>query len=274
MPPAARSAARRADESRRSGAESSRKLLRLLVSFDEQHHTQTVSELAKRADIPVSSAYRFLSVLRDEKLVEEAERGSYRLSLRMVALGRAATAAVSNLLRAARPVLEQIAASSGETTLLIRRSGFSAVCSDRVESLHPVRLQFDPGTPMSLHAGSAARILLAALPRTERYAYYAQIGLPRPGHLGDAELDALARVGWAESFEEVDAGIWGVSALVTAESASMNGSSSDTVAAIGVAGPLFRLDADRRAEVIEMVRDGARTVSMNLRRQRVCEAAS
>jgi len=64
MPPTARSAARRADESRRSGAESSRKLLRLLVSFDEQHHTQTVSELAKRADIPVSSAYRFLSVLR------------------------------------------------------------------------------------------------------------------------------------------------------------------------------------------------------------------
>lgn len=243
---------------RRSGAESSRKLLRVLTSFNEQHHTQTVSELALAADIPLSSAYRFLSVLREEKLVEEAERGAYRLSLRLVGLGRAANVAVGDLIARARPVLEHIAAESGETTLLIRRLAGSAICADRVESVHPVRLQFDPGTPMSLHAGSAARVLLATLSRAEREAYFAQAGIRRTAQLGDNELDAVAQVGWAESFGEVDAGIWGVSALII--------DGSEAVGAIGVAGPLFRLDSDKRAEVIEVVRTGANAVSASLQR--------
>lgn len=250
------SSTRPAEIPRRSGAESSRKLLRVLTSFNEQHHTQTASELAQAADIPLSSAYRFLSVLREEKLVEEAERGAYRLTLRLVGLGRAANVAVGDLITRARPVLEYIAAESGETTLLVRRLAASAVCADRVESVHPVRLQFDPGMPMSLHAGSAGRVLLATLSHAEREAYFAQAGIHRTAQLGDSELDGVAQVGWAESFGEVDAGIWGVSALII--------DGSEVVGAIGVAGPLFRLDSDKRAEVIEAVRTGATAVGASL----------
>jgi DNA-binding IclR family transcriptional regulator len=241
------------DGPKRSGAESSRKMLRLLTAFDETHHTRAVAELAHEADIPVSSAYRYLAVLRDERLVEEAERGHYRLSVRVVAMARAANAAMNDLVDVARPVLESVVEATGETTLLIRRLGFAAVCVERVESTHPVRLQFDRGHLMSLHQGSAARVLLSAMAAEDRAAYFAETTVARSGALTDAGLDQIRAAGWAESFEEVDEGIWGVSALVEqAGEASM---------AIGLAAPLFRNGEARRRRAITLVRRAALTVS-------------
>ncbi len=238
---------------RRSGAESSRKLLRILTVFDEKQHTLSVSELALAVGIPVSSAYRYLSVLREEKLVEEAERGQYRLSARIVAMARAATAAVQGILDIARPVLQSVVEATGETTLLIRRLSTAAVCVERVESQHSVRLQFDRGQLMSLHRGSAARVLLSAVPAAERAAYFAADGVQRTGALSDAALDQVARAGWAESFEEVDEGIWGVSALIE--------TGADATAAIGLAAPLFRMSEPQRKRAITVVRRAARSIS-------------
>jgi DNA-binding IclR family transcriptional regulator len=245
---------------RRSGAESSRKVLHLLTTFDEHRHTLSVPELAERTAMPVSSVYRYLTVLREEGLVEEAERGSYRLTHRVVSLAQAANAAVSDWVNTARPILVGIAESTGETALLIRRLGMSAVCVDRVDSIHPVRLQFDVGALMSLHAGSAARVLLAYLPRAERAAYFEEHGITQEGPLSDDHLDAVATAGWAESFNEVDNGIWGVSAAIH------NG---DTIiGAIGLAGPLFRLGEPERNQAVDLVRKGADEVGRALASRR------
>lgn len=232
-------------------------MLRILTAFDETRHTLAVAELAAAADVPVSSAYRYLSVLRDEKLVEEAERGYYRLSMRMVAMGRAASAALQgSIAEIARPVLESVVAATGETTLLIRRLGMSAVCIDRVESQHPVRLQFNRGHLMSLHRGSAARVLLSVLPPAERAAYFAAVDVERTEALADDALDRIRDAGWAESFEEVDEDIWGVSALVE------HVGEPDT--AIGLAAPLFRMNESQRRSAISRVRQAALTVSEKL----------
>jgi DNA-binding IclR family transcriptional regulator len=58
----------------------------------------------------------------------------------------------------------------------------------------------------------------------------------------EAELANIRRQGWAESTEEIDPGVWGTAARV------MEG--GRVTAAIGAAGPLSRLDADRRADII------------------------
>jgi len=241
------------DPNRRSGAESSRKMLRILTAFDETRHTLSVAELAAVAEIPVSSAYRYLSVLRDERLVEEAEKGHYRLSIRVVAMARAANASMKGIVDVARPVLESVVEATGETTLLIRRLGTSAVCVDRVESVHPVRLQFNRGHLMSLHRGSAARVLLSVLPTAEREAYFRAASVPRSDALSEVALDRVRDAGWAESFEEVDEGIWGVSAVVE--------QSGEASAAIGLAAPLFRMGESERKRAITLVRHAALSVT-------------
>lgn len=246
---------------RRSGAESSRKVLGLLLAFDERRHTLTTAELAETIDAPLSSTYRYLSVLRSSGLLEESEvSGSYRLSFRVVGMARAARAAWGGMERLARPVLERLAVETGETALLVKRSHTAAVCVDRAESPHPVRLQFDPGQPMALHRGSAARVLLSGMPERERADYLARLAeeaarTPEAGQRPptEKEIALVAEEGWTQSFEEVDEGIWGVSASVREQ--------GRLVASVGVAGPLFRLGASERERVIALVREGADEVS-------------
>lgn len=243
---------------RRSGAESSRKALQLLLAFDERRHTRSAADLAAALEMPISSVYRYLSVLRETGMLEEAGAGEYRLSWVFVRLARAARAAGDTLEKLARPVLASVAEAGGETTLLIKRMGWNAVCVDRVDSPHSVRLQFDPGQPMSLHRGSAARVLLASMPAADRRRYLASVP-DLTEHARDqieTDVETVARVGWAESFGEVDEGIWGASAAIRVQ--------DRVVAALGVAGPLFRLQQDDRARITEMVICGAEEISAAL----------
>ncbi|MEO3787515.1 IclR family transcriptional regulator [Actinocorallia sp. B10E7] len=240
---------------RRSGAESSRKVLHLLMAFSPQRHTRSAAELATVLDMPISSIYRYLSVLREEGLVEEARPGEYRLSWLFVSLANAARAAGDSLEVLAKPVLKSVAEAGGETTLLIRRVGWSAICADRVESPHPVRLQFDQGQPMILHQGSASRVLLASMKEAERERYLAAMSQLTEAEREQirADVDTVARLGWLESFGEVDEGIWGASAVIK--------DGVEVVGALGVAGPLFRLQHADRARIIDLVVSGAAEIS-------------
>lgn len=240
---------------RRSGAESSRKVLQLLRAFSPQRHTRSAAELGAALEMPISSIYRYLSVLREEGLVEEARPGEYRLSWLFVSLAGAARAAGDSLDVLAKPVLRSMAEASGETSLLIKRVGWSAICVDRVESPHPVRLQFDQGQPMILHQGSASRVLLASMKEAERERYLAAMSVLTDSEREQIRADValVARVGWLESFGEVDEGIWGASAVIK--------DGAEAIGALGVAGPLFRLQHADRARIIELVISGAAEIS-------------
>jgi DNA-binding IclR family transcriptional regulator len=232
-------------------------MLRVLQAFTEHRHTRSVADLATELALPTSTVYRFLSVLREAGLVEDARRGQYRLSGLVIGLGRAAHAAGERLLEIARPVVESVCDASGETTLLITRVRTSAICLDRVESPHPVRLQFDIGQRMSLHRGSASRVLLASMPARERRAYLDTV---QPGQderaLLDADVAAVDREGWLQSFGEVDEGIWGVAAAIREE--------GRIGAALGLAGPLYRLQEPERERGIQLVVEGARKITEDI----------
>lgn len=234
-----------------SGAESSRKVLSLLLSFSEETPTQTVQQLATHLDAPVSSAYRYVGLLREFGLLEEAEFGGYRVSLRAVGLARAARAGAAGLSAIAHPVLQALAHETGETALVIRRLGQTVVAVDIAESSSPVRLAFERGNLMPLNAGAGPRLLLAALSAKERESYYRSLKAlePKPDLPSDAELAVIAEQGWTESFGQVSEEIWGCAAAITVN--------RRVVAALSVAGPLYRLDDAKRAEIIAAVRGRA-----------------
>jgi DNA-binding IclR family transcriptional regulator len=242
------------------GAESSRKLLHALLAFDEVRPAWTVPGLAAHLGVPQSTMYRYIALLREVGLVDSSGGGEYRLTERVVGLSRGVVSARASLIELARPHIEHLRDEIDETVLISRRGGAYAYCVDRVESRHPVRLQFDPGQAMSIHRGSTARVLLANMPRGERDAIVSERApsLPeeRRAMLTPQALDEVRRAGWTESFEEVDDGIWGVAAAVT--------KGNDVVAAVGTAGPMFRLDERRRADIIAKVRSTANRISAEL----------
>lgn len=238
-----------------SGSESSRRVLAVLLSFTEENHTQSVQEIATYLDVPVSSAYRYVGQLKDFGLLEEAEFGGYRVSLRAVGLAAAARAGSAGLAEVVRPVLERLARETGETSLLVRRLGQAVVAVDIEESRRPVRLRFEKGVLMSLHQGAGARVLLSALTPKERAEYYKSIWAfeEDPKLPTDAELADIAAAGWTESFGQIEDGIWGTAAAIRVN--------RSVVAALAVAGPLYRLDDDKRAHIIEAVRAAATEIN-------------
>lgn len=245
---------------KQTGAESGRRLLAILFSFSERNPVRSVSELAAQAELPTSSVYRYVSLLRDEGVLETAGPAAYRLTDRVLALGRACQAGQAPLIEVSRSHIEHLVQEVDETVLIVRRGGHYAYCVDRVESSHPVRLQFNVGQAMVLHLGSASRVLLAHMPRKERDRYLA--GLPaaelarRQATLSAEALDTIVRDGWTESFEEVDEGIWGTAAVIRSD--------GEAVASVGTAGPIFRLGDERRAEIVTRIRDCAKKISADL----------
>jgi DNA-binding IclR family transcriptional regulator len=236
-------------------------MLATLLAFDERRPTWSVPQLATELAVPQSTMYRYIAQLRDVGLLDAVGGGEYRLSERVVGMARSVEGARAELVRVARPHLVALRDEIGETVLVCRRGGAFVYCVDRVESQRPVRLQFDPGQAMPVHAGASARVLLAATPRHERDALVAAVidSLPaeRRALLATEALDAVLAVGWTQSFEEVDEGIWGVAAAIRA-----NG---QVVASVGTAGPMYRLDEARRDDVIAAVQRAAERISTELR---------
>lgn len=233
-----------------SGAETGRKLLHVLMCFSGEHPSWSVAEIAAELDLTMSTAYRYVGLLKEEGFLEVGADSRYSVAVRALSLADAYTANRASLLDIALPVMSRLRDSVGETVLLARRVGEFAFCIDRVESRQQVRLQFDKGQAMALHSGSMPRLLLSYMPERERKRYLekarAVVTSERLPLLTDDSLAGIARAGYAESMEEIDATIWGCAAAINRP--------GDESLVIGTAGPVYRLSpADREHAVSEIV---------------------
>src|ERR1700753_1484257 len=149
------------------GCEGARRVLALMLTFSSDEHTLTARQLAERTGIALPSVYRYITLLRETGLLTGDERGSYRLSGRLIGLARAAEAAES-IVELADPVMRELSGQTGETVILVRLIGRSAVCVHRIESRQRLRIAFEPGQPMPLERGARARLLLSGLTPAQR----------------------------------------------------------------------------------------------------------
>ena len=78
-----------------------------------------------------------------------ATAAGYRLGPRLV-IGRGAVVTSEELIRVADPILEMLAEETGETAIIVRRVGSSAVCLHEVPSRHALRVE--PGAGLGLAA--------------------------------------------------------------------------------------------------------------------------
>jgi DNA-binding IclR family transcriptional regulator len=242
----------------KTGADSARRALEMLFAFTEQRPNASVRDLAEALDIPVPSVHRYVAMLRDMGLIEEGSRGRYHLTMRVAALGRAARQATP-IVDLAEPHMRRLAEQIGEAVLLMRMVHGQPVCFHRVETPSRFRLSFEPGQTLPQLRGASVRLLLGSLSPAEREHYIntaLDAGAQPPVNgseqfLRDVERD-VAR-GWAVSNEEIDQGVWAASAAVY--------EGGTVVAALSAPCPAFRLDDERRNNIIDLVRKAAADLS-------------
>jgi DNA-binding IclR family transcriptional regulator len=241
-----------------SGAETGRKLLHVLMCFSGSKPSWSVADIATQLDLTMSTAYRYVGLLKEEGFLEVSGDSTYRVAERAMSLADAYTANRSGIMDVALPVMARVRDQIGETVLLARRVGEFAFCIDRVESLEAVRLQFDRGQAMSLHSGSMPRLLLSYMPERERDLEKARpiVSADRLPLLENAALAQIAEAGHTESMEEIDALIWGSAAAIHRP--------GEEVLVIGTAGPVYRLDDAARAHAKAVLIAAAKEITVGL----------
>jgi DNA-binding IclR family transcriptional regulator len=243
------------------GCEGARRVLALMLAFSADKNTLTARDLAAATGIALPSVYRYITLLRETGLLAGDERGSYRLSARLIGLARAAEAAES-IIDIADPVMRDLAAETGETVILVRLIGRSAVCVHRVQSAQRLRISFEPGQPLPLDRGASSRLLLSGLPAELRREYLAPLAERDPETAARLEAKAAltARQGYAVSEEEFEKGVWAVSAPVL--------QGKRMIAVLTVPSPLVRAPTPLQQKLISQVRAAAQTLNDALRGSR------
>ncbi len=241
------------------------RLVGVLDCFTQEDAAWSLAELAARLDLPKSTLHRFLVGLESNGILRrDAHDRKWRLGYRLFIWG--SLAAESNGLRhVARPIMHDLTAESGETTLLTVYHAHEVICTEKVETTHHVRLSLEIGMRRPCHAGASSKALMAYLSETEIDAIIRDKGLPKlctntitdPAKL-KTELNQVRAQGHALSFEETDPGAWGVAAPI-------RDWKGDVVGALGIAGPMQRYDPTRLQDYTVLCRQAADKVSALLR---------
>jgi len=124
--------------------------------------------MARLTGIDKSSVSRLLGQLQAMGfVVTEGRRDGFATGPGLFRLGATLTARDS-LNRAARPILESLAARFDETCYLAVRDGNQFMFRMKVETTRPIRFVVDLGFLAPLHAGAAGRAILMGMPDEER----------------------------------------------------------------------------------------------------------
>lgn len=231
--------------------------LRLLLLFRERKAIR-LSDASEYLGVANSTAHRLLAMLVHHEFVEqESGQRTYVAGPALVEIGLAAVRGM-DLRTSARPILEELAARSGETALLSRLEGDSVVCLDSIESKKALRVATQAQLTLPAHCTASGKALLAVLPTEEfRRLYPARVRLPGPTvktirHRAGLEraLEEIRQRGFATSEEESEEGLSSIAAVV-------RDSRGRVVAALSVSGPVSRIDARRFARHVDEVVEAA-----------------
>ena len=238
--------------------------IQILFALEEAPEGLTVQEMARVTRLPVSTTYRYVRQLAAVGLVAPVpDSNRYCLGNRLLALAEKVPFD-RQLVAAAKPHMIALCRRLGETVLLTKVSGYHAICLERVESQQVVRISFQRGVVLPLHAGASARILMAFMDEREVENVIRTVGLPR--YTRDTVTDPqklrplLAKVrqlGYAISDGEVDPGVRSVAVPI-------RDSESRVIAGLSVVGPGFRLPDAKVPRVLAALQETAHAITHEL----------
>jgi len=225
-----------------------------------------LAEISHQLGMPLASSHRVLGVLESERFTSRSPTNRrYFLGPAARELGRIDLARESPLV-AAHEAVARAGRSSGESVFLCELTGNRVVCVAMAESAHPLRLYVHVGQQLPLHAAAAARVLLAARPRSEARALLIAAApltafteeTPTTVEEVLARLDGITERGYDTCDSELDRNVWAVSVPV-------HSSTGEVVASVTLGAPGHRMSDDaQRTAAREIVADAAAEMGADL----------
>lgn len=222
-----------------------------------------VTDLGRRLGVHKATASRLVATLAERGLVERnPATDKYRLGFGLVHLA-GATLAGLDLVRQARPILEDLAERTRETVNLAVLDGERVLNIDQITGTRSIVSVSWVGKRTPYHCTSNGKVLVAFLPQAEQERL---LSLPlertTPHTIVDpdrlrAQLVEVRTRGYAQTEEELEEGLNAVAAPVRR-------ADGEVVAAVSVAGPAFRMRPAELPRIARMTMDAAAAVSRRM----------
>lgn len=235
----------------------------VLRTFSTDEPLLGVTEIANRVGLHKSTVSRILATFEQEHLVErDPETRRFRLGLGLIAVAGPLLAELEER-RVAYPVLRELAEQTGETSALMVWSGADAMCVEQIASHHQIKHTTPLGARYNDALSASVQVFLAA-ESPERVRTLLRSGsIAYPG-LDDTSLEDymvrledVGRRGWAINYGESSLDEVGVAAPVYDHR-------GDTVAAVLIPAPRFRVSPDTLQSLGESCVAAARRVTSRL----------
>ncbi|MCC7280813.1 MAG: IclR family transcriptional regulator [Acetobacteraceae bacterium] len=218
-----------------------RKALQLLDVLEAEGRALTLSEVAERAALPKTTAFRYLYTLRAAGLVVQDDAAEAYAVGHRLAVSPARDRAILALKQAAFPEMQRLQRRFNETVNLGIVENGAVVYLAMVGSTRSLRMEAAVGARDPLHSTSLGKAILAARPVEARLAD-APARLPRrtPATVASRaalaeELAHTAERGYALDMEENEVGARCVAAVVAG---------ARPEAALSISGPVQRMADD------------------------------
>jgi DNA-binding IclR family transcriptional regulator len=240
--------------------------LDILESFTKTEDELGVTELSKRLSLHKNNVFRLLATLEHRGYIEQNKATeNYRLGAKTLQIG-SIFIEQRECRRQARPVLESLAAESGETAVVAVLRGNKVIFMDSVETDRTVRAVSRIGAMFPACCTAVGKVQLAHLSPTDLERLYPEQGLPTLTQKSIATRDALiaelrkvAEKGYALENEEGEADVRSIAV-------PLKDFSKNVIAAIGIVAPVSRL-TDARLEqggIIGLLRGAGQSLSAKL----------
>jgi DNA-binding IclR family transcriptional regulator len=233
--------------------------LRVLAAFSAERPELGITELSRRAGLPLTTAHRIVGELAGWGALERGEDGRYRIGLRLWEVGALAPRGLG-LRESAMPFLEDLYEVTKQNVQLAVLDGTEVVYLERISGRGAVNVITRVGGRLPLHATGVGLVLLAnADPELQEHVLAAPLRRYTPKTICTPDdlrraLAEVRRVGVAVSDGQIEL-------IALSIAAPVRGRRGDVVAALSVVVPAETSDA--RA-YIPVVRAAARGISRAL----------
>jgi DNA-binding IclR family transcriptional regulator len=207
------------------------RVLALLAAFDHRHTRLTLSQLARRSGLPLTTTHRLVAELVEWQALARDADGHYVIGRRLWQLGLLAPVN-RDLRELALPYLQDVHAVTRQTVHLAVREGTAALYVERLLGSGSAKVVSQMGSYLPLHATGVGKVLLAWAPDEVQARALADPEQVTSRTVVDPvairrELTAVRRDGYARTAEEMTLGTRSLAVPVS-------NSRGEVVAALGV----------------------------------------
>ena len=221
----------------------------VLTTFDPSHRHQTLTSIAKRAGLPLSTTHRLVNELVSLDALSRSADGTYEIGSKIWRLGILASLH-SDLREIALPYMEDVYQLTHGAVQIGVLDGLRCLIVERIAGSRTLSVLSKPGARLPLYASGVGKVLLSYGPKDVQDAVLQSLDPYTGKTITDAkvlssQLAAIKEKGFAYSEEELAIG-------ATSLAVPVYGYGNRVIASLGIVAPAADTDLTRFLPVLKV----------------------